>query len=614
MGAITAGETARFAGKAAAPVAAFTGASWGPPVFVWGVWAAMLLAALGFVAKYGSNEPHWDDWGFVTELMADEPVTLATLWAQNNEHRHPLQKLLWLAGVKWAGDFRAILVFNVLSLAALAFVLILASRNQRGWTAYRDAFFPIALVNLGHGQVFLWPNLITYTVPAFLTGLWLGIVVRRGCRLTLGSGMLAGACLLLLPLCGGMGLVLLPALATWLGYSSVLRWRSGSVQGKRDSLVFLALLLAAGLEVFLYFRGYESPVYANSPNELGVVGPAVVGKTTLEFLTIGFGPASAKFWPASGLGTAAVMALTVGCLGLAAWRPKRPEGHKALGLLFFLGAIFCMALVVGRLRPGAGLEMRYVTLAVPALCCAYFAWGLCGSPVVGEFSQMCLFTLVSLMLSSNTQEGLNYAGPLRRGMEAFERDLRDGLPPYVLIRRHGAAFIPAFLYEADLGGHSTLTCAFPLLRRAGLGPFRSLREDPPFREIKVPVEPAALDGVTWKGGTGKATGAAAHVDFYLGAPRYVCGVRINYSFPDDPGNPAWFRVSWRPVRGDGAGKEVRYLDWEQLPGPDGHKVMIWVADTIGGLRVYPDSGPRTFKVSEIVLFVPEAGPRASPGP
>ena len=38
---------------------------WVGPVFVWGVGASMMLAALVFVAAYSGNVPFWDDWTLV---------------------------------------------------------------------------------------------------------------------------------------------------------------------------------------------------------------------------------------------------------------------------------------------------------------------------------------------------------------------------------------------------------------------------------------------------------------------------------------------------------------------------------------------------------------------
>jgi hypothetical protein len=39
---------------------------------VWSVWAALLIAAAGYVIHFGSNVPYWDDWNMVDVLLPVE--------------------------------------------------------------------------------------------------------------------------------------------------------------------------------------------------------------------------------------------------------------------------------------------------------------------------------------------------------------------------------------------------------------------------------------------------------------------------------------------------------------------------------------------------------------
>src|SRR6516165_4289227 len=69
-------------------------ADWGASLFVWGIWAIMLLAALVLVGKYGSNVPFGDEWcACVGQLTGECPANASWLWKQENEHRLPLPKL-----------------------------------------------------------------------------------------------------------------------------------------------------------------------------------------------------------------------------------------------------------------------------------------------------------------------------------------------------------------------------------------------------------------------------------------------------------------------------------------------------------------------------------------
>ena len=64
-----------------------------PLLSVLGVWLALLVAALTFVDRYGSNVPSWDGWDMVPTLTGHQPITAEWLWSQHNEHRVPLPGL-----------------------------------------------------------------------------------------------------------------------------------------------------------------------------------------------------------------------------------------------------------------------------------------------------------------------------------------------------------------------------------------------------------------------------------------------------------------------------------------------------------------------------------------
>jgi hypothetical protein len=80
----------------------------GARLFVWGVWALMLLAALAYVKTYGADSPLWDEYdGYVVALTGEQPVTINWLWTQYGPHRFPLPKLIVLGSYRLIGDFRA---------------------------------------------------------------------------------------------------------------------------------------------------------------------------------------------------------------------------------------------------------------------------------------------------------------------------------------------------------------------------------------------------------------------------------------------------------------------------------------------------------------------------
>ena len=211
--------------------------AWAAPAFVWGIWTLMLLTNLTFIGKYADSVPFCEDWcNIVPYLTGENHITIDYLWAQEVEHRYPLPKVILLTLLKLSGgDFRAPHFFKIFAMGGLAFAMIRVASNLRGWTSYTDAFFPIALLHAGFASYTpgAWESTV-YLVPAIVAVPILIIAVQKGTQITLGTGMLAGICLALLPLCSAAGLLYLPLLTLWLGYSAVMSWRSPELHGKRD--------------------------------------------------------------------------------------------------------------------------------------------------------------------------------------------------------------------------------------------------------------------------------------------------------------------------------------------------------------------------------------------
>jgi hypothetical protein len=408
--------------------------------------------------------------------------------------------------------------------------------------------------------------------------------------------VLAGSCLVSLPLCGASGLVLVPALAVWFGYSGALHRSSAGLRGKTISIVTVALAMFSALLVFIYFLGYRRPYYAYDP---AMTTLRTKLRTVLEFLSMGFGPAVWSFWPHSALVVPVLLLLGAAVLASAWWKLPR-ERFRILGFLSYLGAMLSLALGLGWGRsvcgPHGGFQTRYVALAAPVLCCIYFVWELYGSPAVGRVARACLFALACGMLAANTREGLRYARDYHRQMEAFEHDLRTGVPTYMLLRRH-APFL-YFSLNDQLGEYMRM------LHRAAIGPFRSLQADPALREVTLPVVPDGLDQMTWEGGTGRGTGNDPSVVFTLSEPRFVGGIRIAFSYPDTDGSPLYFRVFWRKSDQGDFNEHQFYLNAFLERASGERTVTIWVGDTIDQFRIHPDNKYSYFALHKIVLLNP----------
>ncbi len=431
----------------------------------------MSLVAMACVVAYGRNVPLSEDWTLVPALTNHEPNLLEWLWSQNNEHRVPFPRLVLLGLLKLTGgDFRAGMVLNVLSLAGLAAMMILAARTVRGArTVYTDAFFPIVILHLGNWENLFWSWQFTFVTSVVLIGGLLLFVATHRDPVPAPTALLAGVALVLLPLTGATGLVFVPVLALYMSARGLRQWRRRSAtESPQWSTVWLLVfpLIALTLTA-LYFVGYESPTWY-PPSEIDVD----FAKTSLKFLAIGFGPASARSWAVSAI-VASVLLVSTTVLLLSAAMSRSRDRARAWGLLLLLAGVVITAVGVGRGRSALSdqnMPIRYVLLAAPALLVAYFAFELYGSLRARRVLQTALFATALLLVPLNVSSGLQWRDWYVAGMNSFERDLASGLPASELARRH-----QPFLLHWN---RAALEENMVRLSESGNGPFRNLAEEP----------------------------------------------------------------------------------------------------------------------------------------
>jgi hypothetical protein len=563
----------------------------------------MVLADLAFVFTYASYVPYMDDWEWVPAVTGNQPVDLPWLWAQVNDHRLPLAKLLLVGLYTLAdGDFRVGLYANVVCLAVLSLLMIWVAGSLRGRTSYLDVIFPLALLNIDQEIIFL--GLGVNTVPAMvLAGFMLLVIVRRGTRMTLGTVVLAGGCVLLLALIGTIGLALVPALALWLGYVGAVCWRSVQPGGKRNGLVAWGFAAAGLVLVPLYFVDFTP--YDQAPPSPGVWAAL---RTTLEYLSMSVGQAghlgpSPASPPLVGIGVFALCLVSLAPL-VRAWRTQPPERPRVLGLLSFLLAMGSLAFGIGLARSGGGLGAgyapRYVLLATPVVYCLYLVWETYGASrlvPLGLLAGLCaLFPL-------NVRETLQRGRIHGRRMDDVERAIEAREPPAHLATVHGG-----FLY--DQVPADRIARYLDMLRRARIGPFRDLPEyQPPEPDdddpVPVKVASAVAHDMTWHGGTGTVRGTGSYLLFRLARSQSVRAVRIEYSCEGAAG-PAFAELFWRrSVQNDfSGGKRHARVALKTAPGE--HTETVVVNDTIDEFRVHPSDKPCVFKLTEIVLLTPAA--------
>jgi hypothetical protein len=577
-------------------------------VFVWGVWAAMLVAGLAFVGYYGSRyTPLLDDWNVtVPVLTGEQPLDLAWLWAQAGDHRIPVPKLVQIGLYKVSGyDFRAGMFFNVLALGFVALAMLMAAGRLRGQSSYSDAIFPLALLGLGQYNNLLWSLNVSFILSAALASVFLLIIVLNRSVLSLGVTLLAGVCLVLLTLCGPGGLACVPALGLWLAYSSARRWSTPGPFRRVTGVVGFVSVALAFLLVALYFVGYERPdIHPPSP------GLKATSEVALEVLSLSLVQGDAggwlvqKCWPYSGWVTLGLVLLTA--LVLVAVFLRRPEERsRALGILLFIGATACIGLGIGWGRAGfpnyPGLQSRYCTYAMPLLCCVYFTWVLYGAQWLRRLVQMCLFTTFCVFFPLTVEEAVSWAGTIADQMKGFEKDLVAGTPTAILVERHARDIMP----DTDPAeAKRSMTEKMRSLRRAGIGMYRDLKDDPVMDEVRFSAAPIGLNQMREKDGKYIGEGDDPYLVFALGEPRFVYAIRLKCSYEGTPNAPPMFQAFWKEGSEDFVEKEGRVVTQELKGGPEEQTVMIPVNSRIDQFRIDPDTKPCVFRIHEIVLLIP----------
>lgn len=434
---------------------------------VWFVWLAMVVGLVGLYAVNRSNVPLAEDWLIVPAFTGHEPDFWGWLWSQNNEHRVPAPRLVTLAILHvTGGKFSAVGWSNVVLQSAVAAGLILFVRRLRGRTDVADAFFPLLLLHWGHSAHFLFPFLNSLLWPTAATLLWGCVLampeVLRRPWVALGAGI----ALILLPLCGLVGLLYVPVIAVLLTVHLVIDGRTqGSSRGSRTAWWVLAISMAVAVFVSgWYFIGYYTPWW-NPPNPGGWASL----RTALRVSSMGFGVAALEA-PRPFIGaTLLLWVATAGCLLRHGWSTRARERLHAASFGVLVASAVGFVLAVGWNRSGwepqFGIPSRYGLFAVPAFTGCFLAWVRFGPGRAGRWVPRGLALTMLLLVPWNTRAGDRFfADWYRDGMRAFHRDLNAGVPIDELARRH-----QFFLYHAMKP--ETLAEHMRWLSAAGVAPF-----------------------------------------------------------------------------------------------------------------------------------------------
>jgi hypothetical protein len=584
----------------------------------------MLLGGLYLVFRLGNRSlPISDEWG----LLLGGSLSPDWLWAQHAEHRVPLAKLIWLGVLRLTdGDFRSGNFLTTAAWGAVSLAAIAAVRAARGRLSWTDLFLPLALMTFGNGLNSIWWWCINQNL-APLVGTLLLLVIIVGGRQERAAGPIAiAAGLILIGLCGPGGLPYVVALGPWLGYWSVVRWRSPAPHARRDSLIVAALTAAAFALLAFYFMGFNPD--QNWPPSPGWLA---VSKTILQIMSLGLGTAARPFWGAVGGGLLALTVAGAARLAFVAYRQEE-ERVRALGLLMFIGAIALLVLAIGRSRSGMGLDYifigTYVPLVTPLLCCLYFVSDRYGPPLARPIVLASLIGASLALFPTNLRTHKADAKYWFDRSQQFEAAIRRGTPTSIMAEQFMARDY-AHLYRDGEDVGAAVAPAVASLRDAGMGQFKFIQRDPTYRAVPMQVAPTTTHRMSWQEGFGRGLDGAGDppsISFAVNPKRMVYAVRLKYRHQETAGRYAHLQVSWTSGDGNGStsgasGTKRRFDDWVEADSsvpvlrrvdsklgylqPTADKMLtVWINETISELKIIPDDQPCVFTLAGLTLLEP----------
>jgi hypothetical protein len=436
-----------------------------PRAAIWATIGLLLAASLASVALWARNIGMAEDWLMVPAMTGTQPDLMSWLWSQNNEHRLPVQRLIYLVLLKLSGDFRSGMVVSQLLLASLALALAWAAAAARGgksrWT---DVLFPLALLHLGHWENLVWGWQLQFVWSVVLYGFLLAILSACPGPMTPRAAWAASALLLLMPVAGANGILFAAALAPWfVAQGLVLIKNADGANHFRLGLVMIgATILSLGL-IGVYFIGYERPDWTPPPPT-----PDEFVRTAEMYFAYALGP-MARWMPTKAAVLVAICMIGGGLLSLRiALTSQNGDRLRAFGLFLFIAAGVGLGLAIAWGRGGYPYRIpdRYALFSVLPLIASAYAWELYVPRRLGRIVTSGLAILFLVLLPFNMYAGSKWRDWYVDGMLEVEADIDAGVPIPELARRH----YPFLLHWSE----DKLRDALTALRQSGIGPFSTV--------------------------------------------------------------------------------------------------------------------------------------------
>jgi hypothetical protein len=435
-------------------------------LIVWSVWVAATCTALWYVRQYARNIPFWEDFLIVPVMTGHEPVSFRWATAHYNEHLLVIPKLILAGLLRAIPDFRGGLYLNVAMMSAAAAWMLIVARRLRGSTRLVDAVLPLLILNIGQCECFLLGMCMNLVLTACISCALIGVASRVTCSESWWPCLQIGGLLVVLPLCGGNGLALLPPIMAWLTGYVAFGWWSGRVPGPLGRALGMGLLMITSAIVTWYLLGYQRPQHIPAAPSI-----RAASITMLESLSLTISPSAWGYWTAAGLAVVVVTLATILRLAFVAWRTPS-ERPRALGLCAMMVALLSVAAAVGFSRSGAGhgagLAGRYVTILSPLLCAVYVAWLVYGPAAARRTVHIGLLALVCAGVPAQLRFARETGLERLANYDRIELGLRNRMKTERLLELACPTLHPQ---------RTTVYECFKMLKKARVGKFRYMVDD-----------------------------------------------------------------------------------------------------------------------------------------
>ena len=445
-------------------------------------------------ARFVVNVPFWDEWEMIPLLESARrgQLSIDALWAQHNEHRIMLPRLVWLAIAEVFGwNEPAMVAFNIVTAFGTLIVLALLIRRTVGrvapaaanWVLLVASFLTFSFAqweNWTWGwQATIFLNVFAVTLAVWLLSRWNG---RWAGLLAPIAASVVGA------LSFGAGLVflaLLPA-AVLLAPGERTRWTRVA-----QTLVVGAIVVICAA---VYLTGWHHPSYHPSVGTC-LAEPASFARYVLAYLGAGIGAQGARSavtWGAAGI------ALFAGC---AAWLAFGPLPRRDAVLPWALLAAYAAmnAAITGIGRVGFGVEQalspRYVTMAMLFWVSLAAVVALSGKGFIERRGAIARLAFTGFVAAAALLAARTYASSWRggeQGLASREAILRLGADCV----RH-ADVAPDACLQRVYPNPETIRARVPILRELGVGPFAARGLERPLAAYALVEERGGqIDGLT----------------------------------------------------------------------------------------------------------------------